>query len=83
MARKGNDHDRYVVPSKAGGWDVVKENHRRACAHFETKQAALARGREIVRDAGGGELRIANRQGRFIDSDTIAPGHESPKRDTK
>jgi hypothetical protein len=83
MARKGNDHDRYVMPSKDGGWKVVKENHRRASGHFDTKQEALDRGREIVRNAGGGELRIANRQGRFIDSDTIAPGHESRKRDTK
>jgi hypothetical protein len=83
MARKGNNNDRYVVPDKSGGWNVVKEDHRRASGHFETKQEALDRGREIVRNAGGGELRIANRQGRFIDSDTIKPGNESPARDTK
>jgi hypothetical protein len=29
MARKGNDNDRYVVPNKGGGWDVVKEDHQR------------------------------------------------------
>jgi hypothetical protein len=83
MARKGNDNDRYVVPNKGGGWDVVKENHQRSSGHFDTKQEALDRGREIVGNAGGGELRIANRQGRFIDSDTVAPGHESRARDTK
>jgi hypothetical protein len=27
---KGNDNDRYVVPSDEGGWDVVKESHQRA-----------------------------------------------------
>lgn len=83
MTRKGNDNDRYVVPNKSGGWEVVKEDHQRSSGHFDTKQEALDRGREIVRNAGGGELRIANRHGRFIDSDTIAPGHESSKRDTK
>jgi hypothetical protein len=83
MARKGNDNDRYVVPNRSGGWDVVKEDHERSSGHFDTKQEALDRGREIVRNAGGGELRIADRQGRFIDSDTIKPGHESPARDTK
>jgi hypothetical protein len=83
MARKGNDKDRYVMPNKSGGWDVIKEDHQRSSGHFATKKEALDRGREIVRNAGGGELRIANRQGRFIDSDTIAPGHESPKRDTR
>jgi hypothetical protein len=82
--RKGNDNDRYVVPNKErGGWDVVKENHERASVHTNTKAQAVNRAREIVRNQGGGELRIQNEQGRLIDSDTIKPGHESPRRDTK
>jgi len=82
--RKGNDHDRYVVPnSERGGWDVLKEGHERASAHTPTKREAIDRGREIVGNLGGGELRIANKQGRIIDSDTIPHGHESPRRDTK
>jgi hypothetical protein len=82
--RRGNDNDRYVVPNRdRGGWDVVKEGHDRASAHEPTKREAVDRGRDIVRNAGGGELRIANRTGKLIDSDTIAPGHESPGRDTK
>ena len=82
--RKGNDNDRYVVPNKErGGWDVVKEDHQRASAHTDTKAEALDRGREIVHNQGGGELRIASKRGTFIDSDTIKPGHESSRRDTK
>jgi hypothetical protein len=82
--RKGNDNDRFVVPNKdRGGWDVVKEDHKRASAHTERKSEALDRGRQIVHNAGGGELRIANKHGRLIDSDTIKPGHESSRRDTK
>jgi hypothetical protein len=83
-SRKGNDNDRWVVPNpERGGWDVVKEGHERASAHTDRKAEALDRGREIVRNQGGGELRIQNQQGRLIDSDTIKPGRESPKRDTK
>lgn len=82
----GNDSDRYVVPNQErGGWDVVKEDHRRASAHTGTKKEALDRAREIVRNEGGGEVRIANQQGTFIDSDTVrGPKHsESRARDRK
>lgn len=43
---KGNDNDRYVVPSEEGGWDVVKENHQRASAHLPTKREAINRARQ-------------------------------------
>ncbi|MGE0065720.1 MAG: DUF2188 domain-containing protein [Solirubrobacterales bacterium] len=85
MTRK-NDSDRYVVPnSERGGWDVVKEDHQRASAHARTKAEAIDRGREIVKGQGGGELRIANKKGKLIDSDTVrGPRHsESPARDRK
>ena len=80
---KGNDNDRYVVPSEEGGWDVIKEKHQRASAHLRTKREAINRARQIVANAGGGEVRIQNQQGQFIDSDTIKPGHESKRRDRK
>jgi hypothetical protein len=83
---KGNDSDRYVVPNKErGGWDVVKEGHERASAHTERKADAVARARDIVGNLGGGEIRIANKEGKLIDSDTVrGPKHsESPKRDRK
>ena len=75
--------NRWVVPSPDGGWDVKKEGADRSSGHFDRKQDAIGRGREIVRNDGGGELRIQNRDGRLIDSDTIAPGNESPRRDTR
>lgn len=83
-SRKGNDNDRYVVPNaERGGWDVVKEDHGGARAHPRTKQEAIDRGRQIVGNLGGGELRIASKGGRIIDSDTVPRGNESPRRDTK
>lgn len=83
---KGNDSDRYVVPNKdRGGWDVVKEKHERASAHVDTKKEAMDRARAIVGNQGGGEIRIANKEGTFIDSDTVkGPKRgESSARDTK
>jgi hypothetical protein len=85
MTRK-NDSDRYVVPNKErGGWDVVKEDHKRSSAHTPRKAEAVNRAREIVRNEGGGEIRISNQKGRFIDSDTVkGPRHrESRARDRK
>jgi predicted RNase H-like HicB family nuclease len=81
---QGNDNDRYVVPNaERGGWDVVKEDHERASAHADTKKEAVDRAREIVENLGGGEVRQANRNGRFGDSDTTKHGRESRTKDTK
>ena len=83
---KGNDTDRYVQPNKTrGGWDVVKEDHKRASVHTRTKAEAITRARKIIRNDGGGELRIKDQHGQFIDSDTITgPEHsESRARDRK
>jgi hypothetical protein len=83
---KKNDTDRYVVPNKErGGWDVVKEDHQRASAHAPRKDEAVDRAREIVKGQGGGEIRIANKEGQLIDSDTVkGPRHsESKAKDRK
>jgi hypothetical protein len=32
---------------------------------------------------GGGKLRIANKEGKLVDSDTIPRGNESARRDTR
>ena len=83
---KKNDSDRYVVPNtERGGWDVVKEDHQRVSAHLDRKADAVNRAREIVGNQGGGEIRIANKEGKLIDSDTVrGPRHsESSARDRK
>lgn len=81
----GNDCDRYVQPRQEGGWEVVKEDHERASAVTPTKNEAIDRARQIVRNEGGGEVRIKNEHGRLIDSDTVrGPKRgESPARDRK
>ena len=55
----------------------MKEDHERASAHTGTKKEAVDRAREIVENVGGAEVRQANKDGRFGDSDTTKPGRES------
>jgi hypothetical protein len=79
-----NKNSRDVVPNKDGGWDVVAPDASRASAHADTQADAINRAREIVHNAGGGEVRIHGRDGRIRDSDTIAPGNDpNPPRDKK
>jgi hypothetical protein len=83
---KGNATYRYVQPNSArAGWDVVKEDHKRVSAHTSTKAEPITRARQIIRNEGGGELRIKDRHVRFIDSDTITGPRqrESRARDRK
>jgi hypothetical protein len=78
-----NDNNRYVQRRFDGGWEVVKEDHERASAVERTKAEAIDRARNIVRNAGGGELVIKDRHGRIRDSDTVPPGHESSVHDKR
>lgn len=79
-----NDNRRHVVPNKDGGWDVEKPGGKRASAHTDTQKEAIARAKEIVENAGGGEVRIHGRDGKIRNSDTVAPGNDPfPPRDKK
>ena len=81
MTRKS---DRHVVPSRLGGWDVVAPGGQRASSHQHTKRAAVDRARKIVRNEGGGEVVIHERQGLIRDSDTVAQGRDPyPPRDRR
>lgn len=75
---------RHVVPNPKGGWDIKKPGSTRASVHTTTQQDAISRAREIVKNGGGGEVRIHGRNGQIRDSDTIAPGNDpNPPRDKK
>ena len=79
----GNENDRFVVHNPDGGWDVRAGNAERASAHFGTQAEAYARAREIVANAGGGEVRILGADGRFRNSNMIGKPDPNPPRDTK
>ncbi|MFS0729445.1 DUF2188 domain-containing protein [Curtobacterium sp. 1P10AnD] len=58
------------------GWDVRAGGASRASAHTSTQADAINRGRQIVGNAGGGELNIHGRNGQIRAKDTIAPGSD-------
>jgi hypothetical protein len=70
------NNDRHVVPNPEGGWDVKKPGASRASSHHDTQADAEHRAKEIVRNVGGGEVRIHGRDGKIRDSDTVAPGND-------
>ena len=67
-----NWNDRWVIPHD-GGWAVAKESRERVSATFPTQAEAIDRAREIIRNAGGGELIIQGEDGQIRQKDTVAP----------
>ncbi len=76
--------ERHVVPNPGGGWDVKAPGAKRVSSHHDTQIAAEQRGRQILRNLGGGELITHDREGRVRDSDTVPHGNDPlPSRDKK
>ncbi|PZF02812.1 DUF2188 domain-containing protein [Curtobacterium sp. MCLR17_040] len=71
-----NSNDRHVVKNPNGGWDVKAGGAARASAHTNTQADAIDRGRQIIGNAGGGELNIHSRDGQIRAKDTIVPGND-------
>ncbi|GFG50145.1 hypothetical protein CQY20_31970 [Mycolicibacterium agri] len=76
MAKSQKPNSRHVVPSPSGGWDVKKPGASRSSAHTDSQREATQRATEIVRNSGGGEVRIHGRDGQIRDSNTVAPGND-------
>ena len=75
--------DRYVTKHKKG-WGVKASNASRASSVHRTQREAEAKAKSIVKNLGGGEVRIQGRDGRWRDSDTVSPGNDpNPPRDKK
>lgn len=75
--------DRFVV-NHPDGWAVKKPGADRASAVFPTQREAEQKAKEIVHNNGGGEVRIQGLDGKWRDSDTVAPGNDPcPPRDKK
>lgn len=76
-------NERHVV-QRGDDWVVVGPHAKRASAIEHTQADAEQRAKEIVRNLGGGEVRVHDRHGRIRDSDTVAPGNDpNPPRDSK
>ncbi|MGP7961150.1 DUF2188 domain-containing protein [Sanguibacter sp. A247] len=67
---------RHVVPGAQGGWDVKAPGASRASAHTDTQAQAQARAREILGNAGGGEMLTHGKDGAIRAKDTIPKGND-------
>jgi hypothetical protein len=76
MAKSQTPKNRHVVPNPSGGWDVKKPGANRSSTHTATQREATRRASGIVRNSGGGEVRIHGRNGQIRDSNTIKPGND-------
>lgn len=76
-------NDRFVV--KHGSDWAVKKGGTATPESVHHKQSDAERSaKRTVHNLGGGEVRIQGRDGRWRDSDTVAPGHDPfPPRDRK
>jgi hypothetical protein len=75
--------DRFVT-KHPNGWAVKASGAKRASSVHSTQRAAEQAAKQTVRNLGGGEVRIQCRDGRWRDSDTVAPGNDPmPPRDKK
>ncbi len=78
------NNNRHVVPNPRGGWDVKAPGAEHASSHHDTQSQAEQAAKDIVRNQGGGEVRIHRPNGQIRDSDTVAPANDpNPPRDRK
>jgi hypothetical protein len=76
-------NDRFVV-RHGSEWAVKKGGVTKPEAVFDTQGQAEKAAKATVREKGGGEVRIQGRDGRWRDSDTVAPGNDpNPPRDKR
>ncbi|HEX5184969.1 MAG TPA: DUF2188 domain-containing protein [Allosphingosinicella sp.] len=62
----------------------MKPKAKRASALVDKQAQGEKRAKEIVRNLGGGEVRIQGRDGKWRDSDNVAPAKDPfPPRDKK
>ena len=59
----------HVVHNPNGGWDIKQGGGTRSSGHFDTKQDAIDRAREISRNLGS-ELFIHNMDGKIGQKDS-------------
>jgi hypothetical protein len=77
---KGNG--RFVHPRPDGSWANLRPGASRPASVHDTQQAAIQAARQMLTNAGGGELSVAGRNGQIRTKDTIAPGNDPcPPRD--
>ena len=76
-------NNRYVV-RHPDGWAVKAGGAKRASSVHGTQKEAEMKAKQVVKNLGGGEVPIQGQNGRWRDSDTVAPGNDpNPPKDKK
>lgn len=68
-------NERYVV-KQGDRWEVKKAGVATPESTHRKQSAAEKTAKTTVHDLGGGEVRIQDRNHRWRDSDTVAPGND-------
>jgi len=68
----------HVVPNPDKGWDIKQGGGERSSGHFDTKQDAIARARDISRNLHS-ELVIHNKNGQIGQKDSHGGDDFPPK----
>jgi hypothetical protein len=68
----------HVVPNDDGGWDIKRSGNTRSSGHYDRKQDAVDRARQISRNAGD-ELVIHNKDGRIANKDSHGRDPHPPR----
>lgn len=69
-------NERHVTRHPDGGWQVKAPGADRASDRVPTQSEGIDRAREILENAGGGEVVIHRPDGTIRDSDTVPPGND-------
>ncbi|WP_328299186.1 DUF2188 domain-containing protein [Streptomyces sp. NBC_00435] len=64
------------VSKRDDGWAVTRPGSDRASAVLPTQAEAIERGKQILANDGGGELRIRGANGQVREQNTVAPGRD-------
>ena len=75
-------NDRSVFPTGDGEWANKRDDAERAGSVHNTQREAEQAAREMLKNAGGGELTTHGKDGSIRSKDTIAPGNDpNPPKD--
>lgn len=73
-------NDRVVYHTTEGKWANKKVDNERITSLHDTQKEAQDAAREMIRNAGGGELTTMGLDGKIRSKDTIAPGNDPRNR---
>ena len=68
--------DRTVSRRPDGTWENKRDGAQKPASIHDTQKGAAAEAKEMLKNAGGGELKIKGVDGKIRSKDTIAPGND-------